>query len=163
METAGATVNKDDLMLVDGDVRLELVEDGNGALFDQNRSPSDRPDWVNPAIKQLQALFELPQDWDGEGGERPKDEVICSAIGFLEFVAKNALVGRPHVSPTRGGGVLLEWECVPHQIEVQVLSRDAASYVYLNTETDEERVGALFRDDADDGRFLHILAELFAS
>lgn len=153
----------DDVMLVDGEVRRELAENGNGVLFDLNRGPHDRPDWVDPAIEQVRTLFDLPEDWDGEGGERPADDVIQSAIGFLEFVAKYASVDRPHVSPTRSGGVLLEWENGPHQIEVEVLSRDAASYVLLNTDTDKERTGALFRDDADDGSFLQILAELLAS
>lgn len=154
----------DSAVLVDADVRIETLDDSNGVLSEQTHRPTDPPEWVKPVKSQLIAMFNLTDNWDGEGGEAPAVDVIRSAIGFVEFVSRNVAVERPHVSPTRCGDVLLEWESGPHQLEVEVeaLAPSAASYVYLNTETDEEWSGALFRNDADDGRFLKTLRELFS-
>jgi hypothetical protein len=59
--------------------------------------------------------------------------------------------------------VLFEWEQGPHQLEVDICTRDAASYVYLNRQTDLPISGSLFRDSADDGRFLEIVRSHFTT
>jgi hypothetical protein len=121
------------------------------------------PDWWNEAMQQLQAIRSVGENWDGYGAAAPRPEIIRSAEGFLHFLAKDVSVPAPYISPTRTGGVLFEWAHGPHQLEVDVYTRDDASYVYLNGETDGAVSGWLFRDNADDGRFLEIVRSFFGS
>ena len=45
------------------------------------------------------------------------------------------MLPQPHVAPTRSGGVLLEWEQGPHQLEIQFDDGERGSFVYVNRET----------------------------
>ena len=120
------------------------------------------PAWLNQAIQQLLSMRSLRENWDGYGAAAPHPDIVRSAEGFLHFLCNHVSLPAPFITPTRIGGVLFEWEQGPHQVEVDVCTPDAASYVYLNRETDSSISGSLFRDSADDGRFLEIARSFFA-
>ena len=125
--------------------------------------PKELPSWLSKLEAQLVAIQSLPENWDSYGAAAPDREIVGSAYGFLEFVAENVEIQAPQVTPTPSGGVLLDWHVDDHEIEVELVSAHAASYVYENMKTGEMTPGSLFNDCADDGRFLQILREHFAN
>ena len=146
-------------------------EERSGAVDDRAlsvrapRVPQARglPSWWTQATEQLRAMRSLGENWDGYGAAAPRAEILHSAIGFLRFLSRYVSVPLPYMSPTRNGGVLFEWERGPHQLEVDICTRDAASYVYLNRQTDLSISGYLFKDSADDGCFLEVVRTYFAT
>lgn len=120
------------------------------------------PAWIEDAKRHLGSLAQLQEDWDGYGAAAPDPDILDSAASLLTSYATRAALPPPSISPTRTGGVLFEWENGPHEIEVQVVSRSAASYVYLNTETDADCSGALF-PDSPDTHFFDLMREHFVA
>src|SRR5207244_4038091 len=65
--------------------------------------------------EQLEAMRHLQENWDGYGAAAPEPVVIDFAQEFaalIEALLKKSTANpcTLHVSPTRVGGVLLEWE-----------------------------------------------------
>ncbi len=76
-------------------------------------------------IEQLEAMRCLGENWDGYGAAAPQAKVIDLAQEFIDLL--NAMIARfsvtPaefHVSPTRVGGVLIDWEddAIEHEMEL---------------------------------------------
>jgi hypothetical protein len=110
---------------------------------------SHTSEWLEPVLSQLESLSSLEKNWDGYGAAAPRPEVVLAAIKFIRHLAANSVISAPHVSPTRTGGVLFEWERDPYHLEVQFVSKDAASFAYLDSNTNQSVTGALFTDDQD--------------
>ncbi|HVS37467.1 MAG TPA: hypothetical protein VMS17_18030 [Gemmataceae bacterium] len=73
---------------------------------------------MTTTIEQLEAMRELPENWDGCGGAAPRPDIINLAMAYVGMM--EALGAGPlHVSPTRIGGVLMEWEggVIGHEVE----------------------------------------------
>jgi hypothetical protein len=94
-------------------------------------------------IDQLEAMRHLPENWDGYGGAPPSAEAIDAALTFLRYCQAQMAVPDPYVTPTRAGGVLLEWEQGPHQLEVEFDGAMSGSFVYLNRESGEIATGTV--------------------
>jgi hypothetical protein len=74
---------------------------------------------------QLDAMRRLPENWDGYGAAPVADEIIDFAqelVGFVEAALNRGGANAPgiHVSPTRVGGVLVEWDDAAMEHEVQI-------------------------------------------
>src|SRR5437588_8785657 len=74
---------------------------------------------------QLQAMRHLGENWDGYGAAAPGEHIIDLASGFVNLVEavlrqRLAMPGVVHVSPTRTGGILVEWEDATMQHEVEI-------------------------------------------
>jgi hypothetical protein len=76
-------------------------------------------------IAQWEAILHLSENWDGYGAATPEGKVIDLAQEFVRLLdamlAKSSL--RPaefHVSPTRIGGVLIDWQSdsIEHEMEL---------------------------------------------
>jgi hypothetical protein len=93
--------------------------------------------------EQLEAMRDLPENWDGYGAAPPGSGPIDAAIGFLRHCGARMDLPQPYVAPTRSGGVLLEWEQGPHQVEIQFDDGERGSFVYVNRETGETTHGTL--------------------
>src|SRR4051812_23127857 len=91
--------------------------------------------------EQLQAMRQLEKNWDGYGGAAPGAEVLDLAqafTGLLESLRPpRAGWGELHVSPTRMGGVLIEWEDALWQHEVEVNPDGSMSFLHLNKRTSQ--------------------------
>jgi hypothetical protein len=120
------------------------------------------PAWINEAMNYLDSLASMRENWDGYNAAAPDRAILASAASFLRSYVRGFRPPAPSISPTRAGGVLFEWENGPHEIEVQLVSQTAASWVYLNTETGEERSGALFTDSTDP-KFVTLMQQHFGS
>jgi hypothetical protein len=76
-------------------------------------------------IEQLEAMRRLGENWDGYGAAAPQAKVIDLAQEFIDLLG--AMIARfsvaPaefHVSPTRVGGILIDWEddAIEHEMEL---------------------------------------------
>jgi len=89
--------------------------------------------------EQIQAMRGLPENWDGYGAAPPSGNVIDLAQAFTSFLeaafARSAAV--LHVSPTRVGGILIEWEDSTRQHEVEINPDQGISFLHLQKSTGE--------------------------
>jgi hypothetical protein len=118
-------------------------------------------DRLRVALDYVDSLRALKENWDGYGAAAPDPEILMSAASMLTSYAYEGGVPIPNISPTRTGGILLDWAADAHELEVELVTKAAASYVYLNTQTGVAQEGALFPDSPDD-RFFEIIRNYFA-
>lgn len=88
-------------------------------------------------IEQLQAMRSLMENWDGYGAAIPSGTVIDLAQEFVSLVEakwKKAVSNSCvlHVSPTRIGGVLIEWEDRARQHEVEISPDRSIGFLHLD-------------------------------
>jgi hypothetical protein len=72
---------------------------------------------------QLQAMLGLKENWDGYGAAAPNAAAVELARGFvglLEQQVKKSANAALHLSPTRIGGVLIEWEDNANEHELEI-------------------------------------------
>jgi hypothetical protein len=141
------------------DFNLSLKDDNPGCDYEPPK-PIQSCDWLKGVIERLQKLGELKANWDGYGAPSLKAEILIAATTFIMQVASKVAVACPSIVPTRTEGVLFLWKNGQRKLEVQFISRDAASYTYLDNETSRSEKGALFID-SDDKRFWALLASNF--
>jgi len=116
--------------------------------------------WFADALSQLDRLLELPPNWDSYNADPPSADAAASARGLVLALGQSWDLPAPLVSPTRTGGVLLEWASGSKELEIEIVSRDAASFVFTDDYTGEEYEGAIFRDNVNDDRFFKSLKRL---
>jgi hypothetical protein len=78
---------------------------------------------MSTASEQLQAMRFLGENWDGYGAAAPQADALDLAqafVGLMEVVLRKAAPAALRVSPTRVGGVLIEWadEALEHEVEI---------------------------------------------
>jgi hypothetical protein len=91
--------------------------------------------------EQLEAMRCLGENWDSYGAAAPQTSLIDLAqefTGLIEamlkkFVAEPTVV---HVSPTRVGGILIDWEDRWMQHEVELNPDRCIEFLQLNKSTD---------------------------
>jgi hypothetical protein len=91
-------------------------------------------------IEQLQAMRNLEENWDGYGAAAPAAPAIDLAqefVGLIETMWKKATSSwcALYVSPTRIGGVLLEWEDRAMQHEVEISPDRSIGFLHLDKTT----------------------------
>ena len=119
---------------------------------------------------QLQAMRHLGENWDGYGAAAPQAHLIDLGrefVGFLEALL-NARSPDPcilNVTPTRTGGILIEWADAATQHEVEISTDGSFSFLHLNTAT-----GQISTSKFSPGEkgvvhpgFLHELSQLLAA
>jgi hypothetical protein len=92
-----------------------------------------RTDWLPEALRQLDAIEELPDGWDSRGGGRPNPSFVAAARKLLTALLKAMDdVPKPHIHPTPSGGVQFHWESSSLYFEIEVLDADTAQYYFLD-------------------------------
>jgi hypothetical protein len=91
-------------------------------------------------LEQLQAMQSLTENWDGYGAAAPQAHVVELAqelVGLIEACLQKSLAEPPvvHVSPTRIGGILIEWEDRSLQHEVEINPDRSIGFLHLNRST----------------------------
>src|SRR5438270_4580908 len=76
-------------------------------------------------IEQLEAMRRLGENWDGYGAAAPQANLIDLAqefTGLIEAMLRKSTTGPVllHVSPTRVGGILIDWEDRSREHEVEL-------------------------------------------
>src|SRR5438445_3737285 len=77
------------------------------------------------SIEQVEAMRRLGENWDGYGAAAPQANLIDLAqefTGLIEALIRKSTIAAHvlHVSPTRVGGILIDWEddSVEHEVEL---------------------------------------------
>jgi hypothetical protein len=88
---------------------MELnVESGFRSRRMRLRVPAAGPAWLKPTITRAANLLALPTNWDKFGAPRIEPTAIQNAIDTLSlFMADRSSL--PQWTPTRNGGVQLDW------------------------------------------------------
>ncbi|HVA48503.1 MAG TPA: hypothetical protein VNH11_19215 [Pirellulales bacterium] len=89
---------------------------------------------------QLEAMRQLTENWDGYGAAAPQGHVIELAREFVHLIEtvqkrRAAAADSLHVSPTRTGGVLVEWEDAEVEHEVEISPDQSFAFLHLNKST----------------------------
>jgi hypothetical protein len=91
-------------------------------------------------IEQLEAMRSSAEDWDDYGAAVPSataielaQELVGLVQTILEKSPSNACL--LHVSPTRNGGVLVEWEDREKQHEVEISPDRSIGFLHLDKTT----------------------------
>ena len=100
-------------------------------------------------IEQLEAMRSLVENWDGYGAAAPEAPAIDLAqefVGLIEAMWKKSTSNSCvlHVSPTRNGGVLIEWEDRAMQHEVEISSDRSIGFLHLDKATGQIEIGGSF-------------------
>jgi len=82
----------------------------------------------------------LNENWDGYGAAAPQAPIIDLARAFVSLIEamlqkRGHLPSVLHVSPTRTGGVLLEWEDGSMGHEVEINPDRSFAFLHLNKAT----------------------------
>jgi hypothetical protein len=125
--------------------------------------PSCPPEWLSDVERQLDMLRSLPENWDSYGAATTTESAVRAAQGFLSTLVREFSVPRPEVSPTRTGGVILEWASGPFELEVDIDPSGSASFLCESVETEEVVTAEGVSDLAHDKAFCEIVRERFAS
>lgn len=91
-------------------------------------------------IEQLQVMRSLVENWDGYGAAVPAATAIDLAqefVGLVETMWQKTTPNSPAfcVSPTRNGGVLIEWEDRAMQHEVEISPDRSIGFLHLDKTT----------------------------
>lgn len=103
------------------------------------RSTATAKDWVDIARKQLSGLARNGFNWDGRGASAIKPE----ALDFTWSVLRSVMTPRipsPAIVPLASGGVLIVWNSLATEIEVEVSRANQASILITDKvhDTDKE-------------------------
>lgn len=80
-------------------------------------------------IQELENIQSLQENWDGEGAEAPKLELIDSAISLLGFIQKK-LPPPSRITPTQTGNIVLEWQFENNiYLEAEIVDRSCVEWM----------------------------------
>ncbi|MBY0523751.1 MAG: hypothetical protein K2R98_10155 [Gemmataceae bacterium] len=89
--------------------------------------------------EQLEAMRTLGENWDGYQAAPPGPSVLDLAqqlVGLIEHMLQQQKAGSIlHVSPTRTGGVLIEWQNRLLEHEVEISSDGAIGFLHRHSAT----------------------------
>jgi len=112
-------------------------------LRPMTRSRRRRP-WMTEAERQLRAIERLRVGWDSQGGAPPERETVRSAAKLLDWLASaDADLSKPHIHPTRSGGVQFHWESSQRYFEIEILNPRNAQFYYVDKAAPYEIEGQL--------------------
>lgn len=104
--------------------------------------------WIDDAVEQLVAISELSAGWDSSGAPSPDKSILQGAFGLLKCLHECGDIPRPHINPTRDGGVQFEWESGSRYFEIEVVAPMAAGYFYEDAATGTQEEGQVFVDES---------------
>lgn len=91
------------------------------------------------SVNQLDALRNLSENWDGYHAAAPHVQAIDLAqelAGLIEcLLRRNHADPVMHVSPTRAGGVLLEWQAGPVEHEIEIGADGSVGFLHRHAST----------------------------
>ena len=77
------------------------------------------PSWLSDAVKALNSLLALADNWDSYDARRIRPETAFAAIQVLHSVMKEK-TPLPSIVPTPSGGIQLEWHRFGIDLEVDI-------------------------------------------
>jgi hypothetical protein len=124
--------------------RYELVMDAVRLLRDSKATTNlEVCDWFQRALEQVRAIAALPPDWDGDGAPALDPKLVHAGESFLYRLWKTGFVSKPHINPTRRGGIQFEWETGNRSFEVEIIAADRGHWFYQDEAERVEEEGEL--------------------
>jgi hypothetical protein len=102
--------------------------------------------WVAEALRGIDSVVALPEDWDGQGSPGGNLSIARAAAGLVRIVAERMTrtLPAPFVCPIPGGALQIEWSNNGKRLEIEFLDEQTVVYLKeqetehgLRTETDE--------------------------
>jgi Arc/MetJ-type ribon-helix-helix transcriptional regulator len=119
-QLASGSYNTEDEFLVEAVRVLRSVrENGNGA-----------DDWFEEALEQFRAIISLKDGWDSNGGQAIDTAVVYCAQQFIYRIFKSGDSTKPHINPTRDGGIQFEWEVSEKCFELEFKTDGKIHYFF---------------------------------
>lgn len=106
------------------------------------RPAASRATWLPAAVEQLSAIATLQAGWDADGAREPNCEILLSAMKLLNAISF-ASTQKPHINPTRSGGVQLEWENGACYFEIELVEPAMAQFYFEDRSAGESAEGTL--------------------
>lgn len=105
-------------------------------------------------LEQLDAMRRVGENWDGYGAAAPLAscvEVAREFVALLESLRRNGRQEESaiHVSPTRLGGVLIEWQDATKEHEAEIQPDGGIEFLHVTKATREMETQ---QDNASGGR-----------
>jgi hypothetical protein len=107
--------------------------------------PGGSPAWLQMVVGDINRIALLPYGWDSYGAEQLKQTAAIHAIQLLERMEFGGPA--PWVSPTKDGGVHLEWRCSNLGLEIEVTERGEVTAVIEDVGEITEWESGQFGDD----------------
>lgn len=126
--------------------REDLVVDAIRLLRDHREEGLSEADWFEDALAQFRAIVGLPLGWDSNDAALPDPKLVQIAAALLYRLAKSGRVSKPHINPTRQGGIQFEWEAGSRSLEVEVVSENCAVYLFQDGDARIEQEGQISPD-----------------
>ena len=94
------------------------------------------------ATEQLDCLKNLPENWDGYGAAVPEPDVVDLAKGIaalIDAALRKSTAGSQtlHVTPTRVGGILIDWEDAANEHEIDIGPDASLGFLHRDKTTGE--------------------------
>jgi Arc/MetJ-type ribon-helix-helix transcriptional regulator len=140
--------------------REDLVVDAIRLLRHHREEEAAEADWFEDALAQFRAIVGLQPGWDSNNAASPDPKLVQVAAALLYRLAKSRRVSKPHINPTRQGGIQFEWEVGSRSLEVEVVSENCAAYLFQDGDARIEQEGQISPDGSLDpvADYLHQVA-----
>jgi len=106
--------------------------------------------WLEEAARQFRAIANLPHGWDSYGAPPPDIGKLESGWRLLLRLCRTEDLPKPHINPTRDGGVQFEWEEGPRYFEIEVGGAGKASYFWRDDAAAVEEEGTISEGESLD-------------
>jgi hypothetical protein len=94
-------------------------------LFLDDLSPSQAE-----AMRRLGEIAKLPHNWDSYGSPPPSATALDMVMDLLLKIDDPALPPT-HVVPVSGGGLQLEWNVSPREVQLEISGEGTAQYLQI--------------------------------
>ncbi len=104
-------------------------------------------------IEQLEAMRCLSENWDGYGGAPPRPQAIDLAQDFVRLLEVLRKASEPnaqalYVSPTRTGGVQIDWEDRFREHEIEIYPDGSIEFLHYEKTTGQIETRKFTPEDA---------------
>jgi len=104
-------------------------------------------EWLEQAARQFEAIADLPHGWDSYGAPSPDVDKLKAGWQLLVRLCHAGDLPKPHINPTRDGGVQFDWEEGPRYFEIEVEGAGKAGYFWRDDVAAIEEEGAISEED----------------
>ena len=116
----------------------------NAIAFAETESKPTSVCWLEPTVRTLQDLLQLPQDWDGYGSVQVREDIAQQVLMALVEVMENDSCA-PSVVSLSDGGVQVEWHRRGRNLEIEFPADEAPNFYYYEDESGFEGEGQVSR------------------
>lgn len=98
--------------------------------------------WATPAfaesLRAISELAQLPENWDTYGSPRVQQPAVQRAVEVLA-ASQADYTHPPRIIPVAGGGLQIEWDMGPRELEIEVLPDGSIEVLMVEGEMMIER------------------------